>query len=166
VRVASRHAPDHLAERICAAAASANARRVAMEVVWAATSPDDGRFSPHEVVTTVEQLERRFIELRARGEGYLEVRLPDRDFPVLTMGFRGDHAVIHAAESRESIALQQSASAHRGAASVRGSGVERAVGAGQRPAGGQLAVPPLGRSSGSPAQLREHRVARARELRI
>jgi len=46
-----------------------------MEVVWTGTSPNDGRFSPHELLSTLQQLERRFVELRARGQGYLDVRL-------------------------------------------------------------------------------------------
>lgn len=122
MRVASSHAPDHLAGRICAAAACANGRRVVMEVVWAATSPDDGQFSPHEVVSTVEQLERRFLDLRARGEGYLEVRLQHQDFPLLTMGFRGDHAVIHAADSPESI--RAASRRRRGAVRPHGRGTD------------------------------------------
>ena len=80
--------------------------------MWTGTSPNDGQFSPHELVSTLEQLERRFVELRARGQGYLEVRLPDSDFPLLTLGFRGEHAVVHAADSHEAITL------HRGDGTV------------------------------------------------
>lgn len=78
-----------------------------MDVVWTATSPSEGRFSPREVVSTVEQLECRFLELRACGQGYLEVRLAERDFPLLTLGFRGEHAVVHAEDSHESSTLRR-----------------------------------------------------------
>lgn len=75
-----------------------------MEVVWAATSVKTGRLSA-EVKSTFDELLARFRELRARGEGYLEVRTPDRDFPAITMGFRDGRAVIHLAHSPESMAL-------------------------------------------------------------
>ncbi|MFF3791700.1 hypothetical protein ACFYXW_16820 [Streptomyces sp. NPDC001981] len=66
-----------------------------MSVVWATTSPESGRFSPGERRSDVMGLSDRFSKLRSRGQGYLEVRLPDGEFPQLTLGFRGDQAVIH-----------------------------------------------------------------------
>lgn len=66
-----------------------------MSVVWATTSPESGWFSPSETRSGLRGLSKRFIELRSRGQGYLEVRCPDAGFPQLTLGFRGDHAVIH-----------------------------------------------------------------------
>jgi hypothetical protein len=42
----------------------------------------------------VAGLGERFDELRAQGQGYLEVRA-DAKFPVLTLGFKGSAAVIH-----------------------------------------------------------------------
>jgi hypothetical protein len=75
-----------------------------LQVAWAATSPNSGRLAP-EVESTFDELLARFRELRARGEGYLEVRNPDRDFPAITMGFRDGRAVIHVAHGPESLAL-------------------------------------------------------------
>ncbi|MET7525819.1 hypothetical protein [Streptomyces sp900116325] len=66
-----------------------------MSVVWATTSPESGWFSPSETRSDLRSLSERFIELRSRGQGYLEVRCLDAAFPQLTLGFRGDHAVIH-----------------------------------------------------------------------
>ncbi|MEU8830792.1 hypothetical protein [Streptomyces sp900116325] len=66
-----------------------------MSVVWATTSPESGWFSPSETRSDVRSLSERFIELRSRGQGYLEICFLDAGFPQLTLGFRGDHAVIH-----------------------------------------------------------------------
>jgi hypothetical protein len=43
-------------------------------VVWAATSPVSGRFSPAETRSDLVDLSERFNELRSHGQGYLEVR--------------------------------------------------------------------------------------------
>jgi len=66
-----------------------------MSVVWAATSPESGRFHPVERGLEVQDLADRFNDLRSRGQGYAEVRSRNSDFPVLTLAFRGDHAVVH-----------------------------------------------------------------------
>ncbi|MEV0474192.1 hypothetical protein AB0I50_30260 [Streptomyces prunicolor] len=66
-----------------------------VSVVWAATSPESGRFHPVERRSEVKDLADRFNDLRSRGQGYVEVRSPNRDFPVLTLAFRDDHAVVH-----------------------------------------------------------------------
>lgn len=50
-------------------------------------------------------LSERFNELRSHDQGYLEVRLPDSEFPQLTLGFRDDHAVIHLINGAEGISL-------------------------------------------------------------
>jgi hypothetical protein len=76
-----------------------------MEAVWAATSPASGRFSPTEVTSTVAELLERYRQLKQRGEGYLEVRLPDSKFPVVTVGFRAGVAVAHAADGPTAMAL-------------------------------------------------------------
>lgn len=47
----------------------------------------------------------RFGDLRALGQGYIEVRLPDREFPTLTLAFRGDHAVVHLMSAPERMSL-------------------------------------------------------------
>ncbi|MFD6285256.1 hypothetical protein [Streptomyces sp. NPDC060205] len=66
-----------------------------MSVVWAATSPESGLFQPAERHSEVTELSDRFSDLRSRGQGYVEVRSPHTEFPVVTLAFRGDHAVIH-----------------------------------------------------------------------
>jgi hypothetical protein len=75
-----------------------------VDVVWAATLPASGRFDPVENRSDVETLNDRFAELRARGEGYVEVRRID-EFPVLTVGFRGSVAVVQALTSPEATSL-------------------------------------------------------------
>ena len=76
-----------------------------VEAVWAASSPVSGRFSPSEVTSTAAELLERYRQLRERGEGYVEVRLPNRGFPVVTVGFRGGLAVAHVADGPTSMAL-------------------------------------------------------------
>ncbi|MFI6495178.1 hypothetical protein [Streptomyces sp. NPDC050564] len=66
-----------------------------MSVVWAATSPESGLFHPVERRSEVKDLSDRFNDLRSRGQGYVEVRSPNREFPVLILAFRDDHAVVH-----------------------------------------------------------------------
>ncbi|MFJ4894724.1 MULTISPECIES: hypothetical protein [unclassified Streptomyces] len=66
-----------------------------MSVVWTATSPESGLFDPVERRSGVKDLSDRFNDLRSCGQGYLEVRSPDRGFPVLVVAFRGSHAVVH-----------------------------------------------------------------------
>ncbi|WUP46588.1 hypothetical protein OG766_05450 [Streptomyces sp. NBC_00259] len=73
--------------------------------MWAATSPESGRFSPGERSSDVRGLSDRFSQLRARGQGYLEVRLPSSELPQLTLGFRGDHAVMHLIDGSEAMSL-------------------------------------------------------------
>lgn len=74
--------------------------------VWAATSPESGRFCPDERHTDLRGLSDRFGELRSRGQGYLEVGLPGAEFPWLSMGFRGDHAVVHLLEDAGAMSLR------------------------------------------------------------
>ncbi|BCJ75951.1 hypothetical protein CS0771_54950 [Catellatospora sp. IY07-71] len=76
-----------------------------MSVLWAATSLESGRFYPGENRSDVSELSERFNELRCRGQGYLEARLADNAFPLLTLGFRDEHAVIHLFNSAEEVAL-------------------------------------------------------------
>jgi hypothetical protein len=78
-----------------------------MEAVWAATSPSTGRFAGVETRSTEDELLERCRELRERGEGYLEVRAPDRDFPCITLGFRGPLAVINLFDQPESVLLRR-----------------------------------------------------------
>ncbi|MFD8725423.1 hypothetical protein ACFV2H_47675 [Streptomyces sp. NPDC059629] len=76
-----------------------------MSVVWAATSPESGLFDPVERRTEVKDLSDRFNDLRSCGKGYIEVRPPDGEFPVLTLAFRDDHAVVHLTSDTERMSL-------------------------------------------------------------
>nr|QIY66233.1 hypothetical protein HEP85_37635 [Streptomyces sp. RPA4-2] len=76
-----------------------------MSVVWATTSPESGLFDPVERRTEVKDLTDRFNDLRSCGQGYVEVRSPNRDFPVLTLAFRDDHAVVHLMSDTERTSL-------------------------------------------------------------
>jgi hypothetical protein len=75
-----------------------------IDVVWTATSPVSGRFDPVETRSDIEVLNDRFATLRARGEGYLEIRR-STDFPLLTVGFCGSAAVVQAFTSAGTMAL-------------------------------------------------------------
>jgi hypothetical protein len=66
-----------------------------MSVTWAATALESGRYSAVERESDAGELADHFNELRSRGQGYLEVRLPVSEFPRLALGFQGDQAVIH-----------------------------------------------------------------------
>ncbi|MBO3743896.1 hypothetical protein [Actinoplanes flavus] len=50
-------------------------------------------------------LSHRLAELRRHGQGHLEVGLPDREYPLLTVGFRGNHAVIHLFRNADQVFL-------------------------------------------------------------
>ncbi|MFJ4467495.1 hypothetical protein ACIP2X_08375 [Streptomyces sp. NPDC089424] len=76
-----------------------------MSVVWAATSPESGLFHPVERGSEVKDLADRFNELRSRGQGYVEVWSPNREFPVLILAFRDDHAVVHLMSDAERVSL-------------------------------------------------------------
>lgn len=47
----------------------------------------------------------RIDELRAHGQGYLEVALPGGEFPVLALGLRHGHAVVHLFRDAERVSL-------------------------------------------------------------
>jgi hypothetical protein len=52
-----------------------------MHGVRAATSPESGLFHAVETRSAVKDLTDRFNDLCSRGQGYIEVRPPDRGFP-------------------------------------------------------------------------------------
>jgi hypothetical protein len=80
--------------------------KASMSVTWAATDTATGRFVAEERRTGLGELRDQVDALRrSRGEGYLEVRLPDREFPVVTLGFRGERAVLHVFEDAETVSL-------------------------------------------------------------
>ncbi|KOV67350.1 hypothetical protein ADL00_16300 [Streptomyces sp. AS58] len=66
-----------------------------MSVVWSAMAVEPDWFSGLERHSAVENLADQLNELRTLGQGYVEVRLPGGDLPYLTLGFQGDHAIIH-----------------------------------------------------------------------
>ncbi|MEU5112651.1 hypothetical protein AB0G64_14225 [Streptomyces longwoodensis] len=72
-----------------------------MLVSWTATDPESRRFSATERSSDVADLTDHFTALRSRGQGYLEVRLPGDEFPLLTLGFQDDQAVIHLFDAAE-----------------------------------------------------------------
>ncbi|MGW3917581.1 hypothetical protein ACWEBX_39870 [Streptomyces sp. NPDC005070] len=76
-----------------------------MSVMWAATSPESGLFHPVERRSEVKDLSDRINDLRSCGQGYVEVRSPDNEFPVLILAFRGDHAIIHLMSDAERMSL-------------------------------------------------------------
>ncbi|MEV6181041.1 hypothetical protein [Streptomyces sp. NPDC052015] len=76
-----------------------------MSVMWAATSPESGMFHPVESRSEVKDLSDRFNDLRSCGQGYLEVRSPDMEFPVLILAFRDNHAVVHLMSDTERMSL-------------------------------------------------------------
>lgn len=84
-----------------------------MEVAWSATSPDSGRFDALTTCSDVEVLNDRFTALRARGEGYLEVRRAE-EYPAMALGFRGSMAVIEAFVSQEAMAILVGDGFHQG----------------------------------------------------
>ncbi|MEV6989122.1 hypothetical protein AB0N87_07745 [Streptomyces sp. NPDC093228] len=76
-----------------------------MSVMWAATALESGQFSAFERRSDAGDLADHFNELRTRGQGYLEVRLSGSEFPLLTLGFQGDQAVIHLFDDAERSSL-------------------------------------------------------------
>jgi hypothetical protein len=67
-----------------------------MDVVWSATELGSRRFRPTPVRSDPAKLENHFRQLcRRRIRGYIEVEVPDVESPQLTIGFRGEYAVIH-----------------------------------------------------------------------
>jgi hypothetical protein len=88
-----------------------------MDIWWAATSLGSGYFVANETNSNIDEFVERFEDLKARGQGYLEVRRAD-NFPTLTFGFRRGLAVIHLMTSLESIALLVSDKTNKGDAWV------------------------------------------------
>jgi hypothetical protein len=77
-----------------------------MTLMVAATSTD-GRFSGLEGPASESALERLLDELERRGDGYLEIRHSDAQWPCLTVGLAGSQAVIHLFGSPDSVSLLQ-----------------------------------------------------------
>jgi hypothetical protein len=76
-----------------------------LTLTWFATSPTSGRFLSGEVARSdVMELVDRFEQLRASGQGYIEVNRDD-DHPAITLGFLGEHAVVHLMPDAESTSL-------------------------------------------------------------
>ena len=75
-----------------------------MRIAWSATSTE-GRFIPAEREASPDTVCEHFSLLRAQGYGYFEIRGIDNEFPVLTIGFRDTHAVVHRMISTEEVSL-------------------------------------------------------------
>lgn len=76
-----------------------------MLVWWTATDLESRQFSAIERSSNVADLTDHFTALRSRGQGYLEVRLSGGEFPLLTIGFQDDQAVIHLFDDAEKSSL-------------------------------------------------------------
>ncbi|MFE5191999.1 hypothetical protein [Streptomyces sp. NPDC056628] len=72
-----------------------------MDVSWTATDPESRQYSPPEQSPDIADLTDHITALRSRGQGYLEVRLPGREFPLLTLGSQDDQTVIHLFDAAE-----------------------------------------------------------------
>ncbi|MGW2830293.1 hypothetical protein [Streptomyces sp. NPDC001286] len=72
-----------------------------MSVTWAATVLESGRFGAIERCSGIEELREHFDVLRSRGQGYLEVRPREDEFPLLSLGFRGKEGVLHLFDDAE-----------------------------------------------------------------
>lgn len=75
------------------------------QALVAATSVESGRFRAVEMPTTFDALAQLFDQLTGVGQGYLEVRSTDHEFPLISLGFRHGCAVIHCASNPERMSL-------------------------------------------------------------
>jgi hypothetical protein len=75
------------------------------EVVVAATRGESGRFDATEKVVGGDELLGLLDQFLGNGQGYLEVRAAESEFPLLTVGIRGDVAVIHCVIGPERMGL-------------------------------------------------------------
>ncbi|MEU4623352.1 hypothetical protein AB0G04_25695 [Actinoplanes sp. NPDC023801] len=67
-----------------------------MDVVWSATELRSRRFRPAPVRSGPAELDHHFRQLRRRRiRGYIEVKHGNVESPQLTIGFRGEYAVVH-----------------------------------------------------------------------
>lgn len=73
-------------------------------IQWSATDPSSGFFDPTDVNRTSAGLVERFTALLERGEGYFEIS-GDDVYPLLTLGFRGEIAVIQRFTSAENVEI-------------------------------------------------------------
>ena len=71
----------------------------------AATSVESGRFRETEVPASTRSLTELLDQLVEVGQGYVEVRSKDEDFPMISMGFRGESALLHRASSLDHMSL-------------------------------------------------------------
>ncbi|BCY10080.1 hypothetical protein L3i22_051680 [Actinoplanes sp. L3-i22] len=68
----------------------------AMDVLWSATEPGSRRFRALPVRSDPAGVDEHFRGLRRlRIDGYIEAEIADIASPQLSIGFRGDYAVIH-----------------------------------------------------------------------
>ncbi len=74
-------------------------------VMLARTSGEPIRFHGLEQELAGDALEMALVEFLALDRGYLELRLSGQDYPVLTMGFDSQLAVIDCFRSQDQMAL-------------------------------------------------------------
>jgi hypothetical protein len=76
-----------------------------LEAVVAATSIESGHFHAVERTVDLDSLLHLFDQLVGIGQGYLELRSAEHEFPVVTVGFRAGFAVIHTTSAPGQTAL-------------------------------------------------------------
>jgi hypothetical protein len=76
-----------------------------VDVDWIATDPESRRLSFTERRSGAEEYVSRIEALRALGWGYSEVHLSGRDYPCITLSFRGDYAVLHQFSAEDKVLL-------------------------------------------------------------
>jgi hypothetical protein len=86
-------------------------------VRWAARNPETQRFSGVWIHGDAQSLSDELAALAQHGAGYIEVAL-QADYPTLTLGFRGDAAVLHLFTSTEDVSLRRTLSQVSGRAEV------------------------------------------------
>jgi hypothetical protein len=76
-----------------------------VDVEWIATDPKSRRLSFTKRRSSAEEYVAQIEALRALGWGYSEVNLSGRDYPYLTLSFRGDYAVLHQFSAENKVLL-------------------------------------------------------------
>lgn len=76
-----------------------------VQALVSATSVESGRFQAVERAIDRDDLLQLVDQLTGIGQGYLELRSAEHEFPVLTVGFRRGFAVIQCASTPDQTAL-------------------------------------------------------------
>ena len=78
---------------------------VHVDVAWTVSDPESGDLASTESRSDADGFMSRLHQLLRAGEGYMEVRRVEANFPVLTFSFRGHYAVMHLFESPDDCRL-------------------------------------------------------------